>query len=106
MDSFDDQILEYGKSATDIFQVARTKKRTAFDKVMDMILNNFITLLDGLSGDEHLFVLCYPDRIELLEVQSELRMTSFDLSGVVTDSSNFEEFEYDGFLYKKRRRLK
>jgi len=106
MNRFDNIILEYGKSATDILQVARSKKRSAFDKVMDMIFNNFITLLDGLGGNEHFFIVYFPGKVELAEVQSELRMTAFDLSSVAPAASQLDQFEYDGFFYEKRRRLK
>ncbi|MBP1743740.1 MAG: hypothetical protein H6Q58_718 [Firmicutes bacterium] len=106
MDIHDTKILEYGERASDIFHVTRRKKRNAFDKFMDMLLNNFITLLDGLGGNEHIYVLYFPDRIELVEVESELRMTSFDITSLAPPAALFEHVDYDGYCYEKSRRLR
>ncbi|HSN58187.1 MAG TPA: hypothetical protein VLR72_01780 [Clostridiaceae bacterium] len=106
MDTNDTKILEYGESASDIFQVTRRKKRNAFDKFMDMLLNNFITLLDGLGGDEHIYVLYFQDRVELVEIESELRMKPLNISSIAPDAGKFEHLEYDGYSYKKSHRVK
>lgn len=106
MDTYDTKILEYGESASDIFQVTRIKKRSAFDKFMDMLLNNFITLLDGLGGDEHIYVLYFPDSVELVEVESVLRMKPLDISSLAPEAVRFEHIDCDGYCYEKSRRLR
>ena len=106
MNTNDTKILEYGESASDIFQVTRRKKRNAFDKFMDMLLNNFITLLDGLGGNEHIYVLYFPDRVELVEIESELRMKSLDISSIAPEAGQFEHVDCDGYCYEKSRRVR
>lgn len=106
MNTNDNRILEYGENASHIFQVTRIKKRNAFDKVMDMLFNNFITLLDGLGGNEHIYVLYFPDRVELVEVESELRLKASDISSIAPDASLFEHVDRDGYCYEKSRRIR
>jgi|GEM_PF-2364466 hypothetical protein len=106
MNIYDSKILEYGEKASCILQVTRTKKRSTFDKIMDMVLNNFITLLDGLEGNEHLYIVYFPDRVELVEVQSELRMTKWDVTSFVTSAELFSAMDYDGYHYEKSSRLR
>lgn len=106
MDTNDSKILEYGESALYIFKVIRRKKRNAFDKFMDMLFNNFITLLDGLGENELIYVLYFTDKVELVEIESELRMKPLDISSIAPDASHFEHLEYDGYSYEKSHRVK
>lgn len=96
---------EYKENSIEVYEVLRKKKMGFVEVIADLFLEQLLTIKDAFSSNGEYFLFIYPNKALLVNQRKKLIVEEFDVTDKIDISTKFKKFEFDGFIYKKYRKL-
>ncbi|SFU55065.1 hypothetical protein SAMN04487886_105417 [Clostridium sp. DSM 8431] len=103
-----DEILEkYKKNSNSSYELLRKKHMGIKETILDIFFDQLLTIKDSLlasaEGSYYLFI--YEDKSILLVKKKEKIIREVDVTNYIDKTQTFKKFKFDGYIYKKYRKI-
>lgn len=88
-----------------IYEVLKSKKRNFIEGLVDLFLNNAMTVADALKQRNILFVLIANEDARIVEMNEQGVVSTKQCINSNLDKDGFKRVVVDGYVYKKYKKI-
>jgi hypothetical protein len=109
MNKYDQRVIEYAPKESNIYELIPKKKQGTGIKVVDILLDNVLSLgpaVSQLEARESFYLVMNEKKAELVTITKNLTLSHQDITNSVNLASGKKHFDFDGYRYKLYRNVK
>jgi len=96
---------EYKENSIEVYELLRKKKMGFKEIILDTLFDSLLSVKDAFSVDGEYILFIYEDKALLIKKRKKVIVEEIDVTDKIDKSTKFKKFEFNGFIFKKYRKL-